>query len=95
MLWLTSISEERIKKGLVEEIKFPANEYKEIHSNEQFKEYLQKEIVKAQKHMQDVYYTELQNKNNLDDPNRKNRISIYIWNKEKIKTSSERGLQQN
>lgn len=80
---------EKFRKGLIEQIRIPTNEYKELYSNEQFNDYLHKEIAKAQKHMEDVRFQDLENKNNLDDPNRKNRISIYIWNKEKIKIFNE------
>lgn len=74
-----------IHNGIKNQIIFQANQVREISTDNQYKEYIDSEIKNAQKAMQGIFLTEQQNKDYLNDPHRKDRVEIYIWNKERIK----------
>jgi hypothetical protein len=82
---------ELIKFEIEEQIVFQASEQQEVLTESQFKDYLNKEIKNAQEGMgkaileernQSQYYEK-------NDPFRRNKIQLYIWNKERIKALNE------
>lgn len=79
----------KIKQGIRDQVIFPAQEQKEILTEEQFKAYLDDAIKESMNGMQTALSVQNQNKNRKRDPYLKNRIEVYIWNKERIKVLNE------
>ena len=74
-----------INTHINEQIIFQANDKKTVLTKKQYKKYTKKEIENALKAMERVFLIEKQNTDYKADPYRKNRIEIYIFNKERIK----------
>jgi len=75
----------KINKGIEDQIIFQADLKKEILPPKKFLEYIYSEMQDASEVMDRVYSIELQNKDNIKDQHRTNRIELFIWNKERIK----------
>jgi hypothetical protein len=76
---------EIINTHINEQIIFQAKDKKETLTKKQYLKYTKKEIKNASRVMESVFLTERQNVNYKKDPYRKNRIEVYIFNKERIK----------
>ncbi len=74
-----------INESIENQTIFQAKEKQGVLTKTHFEEYINEQIKNASKAMEDMYLQELQNKNNHNDSCRKNRIEVYIFNKERIK----------
>jgi len=83
---------ERLSKAMKGRIKPKIKNLKQVLSNEQFDDYVKKEVLKAQTEMDRMIDAEYRNRDNWKDPARKRRIEIYVWRKEQIKTLNELSL---
>lgn len=74
-----------LNKDIQNQIISKAKERRDILDATAFRKYLNDEIESAVKAMEKAEGVELLNKTIINDPNRHNRIEVYIWNKERIK----------
>jgi len=79
---------DEIRNGISNQILPEIKERISILSEVDFNRYLDREIDAAEHGRQKALYAESLNKNYKNDPHRRNRIKVYIWNKERIKVLS-------